>query len=118
MVDAKKEVHVHVEGDGVKTEDASKDTLEFLEGDARQEDLAEKRERLEIELREEKADTQRRMAWMAMASMLVFTVVLFTQIVSDTRVTALADLFGLFYIAQASVVGAYMGFTSYLQAKK
>ena len=117
MVD-EKNVTVNISGDPVAVDKAAKDTLEYLEGDTRQEDLAEKRERLEIELREEKADTQRRMAWVAMASMIVFTIVLFTKIVSDGRVAALADLFGLFYIAQASVVGAYMGFTSYLQAKK
>lgn len=74
-------------------------------------------EKLELELREEKADTQRRMAWMAMLSMVVFTVVLFSPIISDSRVEALADLLGLFYIAQAGVVGAYMGVTAWMNRK-
>ncbi len=69
---------------------------------------------LELELREEKADSQRRMAWMAMASMVLFTVFLFLPVVSDSRVEALADLLGLFYIAQAGVVGAYMGVTAWM----
>ena len=98
-------------------EEIVKDTLEYLEGDVRQEDLAEKRERLELELREEKADTQKRMAWIAMASMLIFTIVLFTPLLTEGRVSALADLLGLFYIAQAGVVGAYMGFTTYMSKK-
>ena len=72
---------------------------------------------LELELREEKADTQRRMAWMAMLSMVIFTVVLFSPIISDSRVEALADLLGLFYIAQAGVVGAYMGVTAWMNKK-
>lgn len=72
---------------------------------------------LELELREEKADTQRRMAWMAMLSMVMFTVVLFSPIISDSRVEALADLLGLFYIAQAGVVGAYMGVTAWMNRK-
>ena len=69
---------------------------------------------LELELREEKADSQRRMAWVAIISMIVFTLLLFSPIVSDTRVSALADLLGLFYIAQAGVVGAYMGVTAWM----
>jgi len=69
---------------------------------------------LELELREEKADSQRRMAWVAIVSMIVFTVLLFSPVISDSRVEALADLLGLFYIAQAGVVGAYMGVTAWM----
>lgn len=71
-------------------------------------------EMLELELREEKADSQRRMAWVAIGSMIVFTIALFLPVVSETRVAALADLLGLFYIAQAGVVGAYMGVTAWM----
>ena len=69
---------------------------------------------LELELREEKADSQRRMAWVAIVSMIIFTLLLFSPIISDSRVSALADLLGLFYIAQAGVVGAYMGVTAWM----
>ena len=71
-------------------------------------------EMLELELREEKADAHRRMAWAAMISMIVFTIALFLPVVSESRVSALADLLGLFYIAQAGVVGAYMGVTAWM----
>jgi hypothetical protein len=57
------------------------------------------------------------MAWIAMFSMLAFTIFLFLPIIPDSRVKALADLLGLFYIGQASVVGAYMGFTAYMSRK-
>lgn len=77
-------------------------------------DLDVASELLELELREEKADTQRRMAWGAMISMTIFTAVLFSPILSDSRVSALADLLGLFYIAQAGIVGAYMGVTAWM----
>ena len=66
----------------------------------------------------EKADAQRRMAWVAMISMLFFTAAVFLPIFSDARIKALSDLFGLFYIGQAGVVGAYMGMTAYMRAKK
>jgi len=57
------------------------------------------------------------MAWLAMGSMIVFSIVLFLPVISDNRVKALADLLGLFYIAQAGVVGAYMGTTAWMSRK-
>lgn len=69
---------------------------------------------LELQLREEKADSQRRMAWVAIISMIAFTIFLFSPMISDSRVNALADLLGLFYIAQAGIVGAYMGVTAWM----
>lgn len=81
------------------------------------EEVERKERMLEIELREEKADAQKRMAWMALFTMVVFTTILFSPLVSDDRVTALADLLGLFYIAQTGVVAAYMGATAYMSTK-
>jgi len=72
---------------------------------------------MELELREQKADAQQKMAWIAMGSMLVFSMVLFTPMVTESRVAALADLLGLFYIAQAGVVGAYMGTSAWMSRK-
>lgn len=69
---------------------------------------------LEIELREEKADTQRRMAWVALWSMVVFTCVLFLPIISDSRIASLADLFGLFYISIAGILGAFFGVQAWM----
>jgi|TARA_R100000995_G_scaffold10519_1_gene4360 hypothetical protein len=66
----------------------------------------------------EKADAQRRMAWVAMGSMIVFTLAVFLPIFPDARIKALSDLFGLFYIGQAGVVGAYMGMTAYMAKGK
>jgi hypothetical protein len=66
----------------------------------------------------EKADAQRQMAWTAMGSMLVFTLAVFLPIFPDARIKALSDLFGLFYIGQAGVVGAYMGMTAYMAKGK
>lgn len=69
---------------------------------------------LELQLREEKAETQKNMAWTAIISMIIFTAVLFSPLISDSKVAILSDLVGLFYVAQASVVGAYMGVTAWL----
>jgi len=71
----------------------------------------------EAESAEEKADAQRRMAWVSLIAMLVFTCLVFLPIFPDSRIKALADLFGLFYIGMAGVVGAYMGMTAYMSRK-
>ena len=68
-------------------------------GEITEQEVAMKERMLEVELREEKAESQKKMAWIAMIMMIGFTVVLFTPLMSDTRVAALADLLGLFYIA-------------------
>ena len=90
-----------------------------LDGDGTitDEEMAKSKEILELELREEKADAQRRMSWVAIGSMIAFTIFLFLPIMSDTRVNALADLLGLFYIAQASIVGFYFGAQAYMSRK-
>tara|TARA_R100000808_G_scaffold15950_1_gene36356 strand:- start:10105 stop:10437 length:333 start_codon:yes stop_codon:yes gene_type:complete len=72
----------------------------------------------EAETAEEKADAQKRMAWVSLIAMLVFTGCVFLPIFPDSRIKALADLFGLFYIGMAGVVGAYMGMTAYMSAKR
>ena len=84
------------------------------DGTVDDEEIDNAQEMLELELREEKADAHRRMAWAAMISMIIFTIALFLPWVSESRVAALADLLGLFYIAQAGVVGAYMGVTAWM----
>ncbi len=71
----------------------------------------------ETEMQEEKADAQRKMAWISLIAMVVFTAVVFLPIFPDSRIKALADLFGLFYIGMAGVVGAYMGMTAYMSKK-
>lgn len=69
---------------------------------------------LEIELREEKAVAQKRMAWFATIITAVATLLLYTGWVDIERVQALSELLGLFFIAQAGIVGAYFGATAWM----
>ena len=79
--------------------------------------MARNKELLELELQEEKCETQKQMAWVAIISMIVFSAFLFMPIIKESRVQALGDILGLFYIAQAGVVGAYMGVTAWMSRK-
>lgn len=65
----------------------------------------------------EKMEAQKKMAWVAMITMIFFTAAVFLPIFPDARIKALADLFSLFYIGMASCVGAYMGATAYMSRK-
>jgi hypothetical protein len=66
----------------------------------------------------EKNDSQKRMAWVAMIAMLVFTAFVFLPIFPDSRINALSDLFSLFYIGMAGVVAAYFGAEAFANKKK
>jgi len=81
------------------------------------EEMARLKDLHEMERADKKQLQQRYMAWSAIASMVVFTMLLFTPLVKESRVAALADLLGLFYIAQAGVVGAFMGMSAWMSKK-
>ena len=87
------------------------------DGTVSDEEIKRSQDMLEIELREEKSEAQKKMAWVAMGCMIVFSAILFTPMVSESRVSALADLLGLFYIAQTGVVGAYMGVSAWMSRR-
>ena len=65
----------------------------------------------------EKTISQKRMAWTAIAAMIIFSALLFLPIFPDGRIKALSDLFGLFYIGMAGVVGAYMGVSAWMSKR-
>ena len=83
-------------------------------GDVTDDEISRVQRITELEILDQRAQTQKHMAWAALLSMLVFTAVLFSPMVSESRVSALADLLGLFFIAQAGIVGAYMGVTAWM----
>ena len=81
------------------------------------EELDRAKEMVDLELREEKSEAQKMMAWLAIIIMVVTTVVLFTPLISDSRVNALSDLLGLFYFSMCGIVGTYMGATAFMHHK-
>tara|TARA_A100001015_G_C15012738_1_gene723988 strand:+ start:1337 stop:1636 length:300 start_codon:yes stop_codon:yes gene_type:complete len=87
------------------------------DGTITDEEMKRATEILELELREEKAEAQKRMSWVSILSMVLFTAILFTPVVSESRVSALGDLLGLFYLGQASIVGFYFGAQAYMSRK-
>lgn len=78
------------------------------------EEMAQAEKMLEIENRDAKEDQLRQMAWVAMMSMVVFTIILFLPFISDERISALDNLLQMFYIAQAGVVATFFGSSAYM----
>ncbi len=54
---------------------------------------------------------RRRMAWIALGSILVVTVLAFF-VVAESRLKLLGDVINMFYLSMASIVGAYVGFAT------
>lgn len=67
----------------------------------------------EMNVAETRFKNRRKMAWLAMFSMVIFTSLLLTPYIDIERIKVLDGVFGAFYLAMASVVGAYMGFTTW-----
>ena len=81
-------------------------------------EIARSKEMIDMELREEKSESQKKMAWVAIIVMIISTVVLFSPIIPDTRVQALSDLLGLYFISLAGIAGTYMGATAWMRKPK
>jgi hypothetical protein len=78
------------------------------------EEIAKAERLAELENKDRKEDQLRQMAWVAMASMVLFTIALFLPFLSVERLTALDNLLSMFYIAQAGVVATFFGSSAYM----
>ena len=90
-----------LDNDGVITDDEVKTTQSMID----------------IGLREEKAEAQRKMAWVAVLSMVAFMLLPIMPFVPDNRLETLASLSDMLFLSQASIVGFYFGATAYMNRK-
>jgi hypothetical protein len=98
-----------LDGDGIVTDDEMAQAEKMHE--IARLDAAEK-------AAERKQAAQRRMATVSLVAMLLFTVaVMIPGLIPESRIKLLGDISGLFYIAMAGIVGAYMGMTAYMSRK-
>ncbi len=73
--------------------------------------------KVEEKITEDRFKNRRRMAWMAITSMAVYTAVILTPLINIERIKSLENILDMFYIAMASIVGAYMGFATWASKK-
>lgn len=72
---------------------------------------------MEMNTAQTKFQNRRRMALLSMISMVIFTAILLSPFISNEKIEALDEVFSMFYLAMASIVGAYMGFTTWANKK-
>jgi len=87
------------------------------DGTVTDEEMAKAQAMIDAENKDKKEDQLRRMAWVAMLSMVFFTLLLFSPLIDVARVSALASLLQMFYIAQAGVVATFFGASAYVAQK-
>jgi hypothetical protein len=78
------------------------------------EEMEKAEQMIALENADKKEDQLRAMAWVAMLSMVAFTIILFLPIIDTDRVAALDNLLQMFYIAQAGVVATFFGSSAYM----
>ena len=78
------------------------------------EEMAKAEQMIALENRDKKEDQLRHMAWVAMLSIVAFTIILFLPVIDTDRVSALDNLLQMFYIAQAGVVATFFGSSAYM----
>ena len=84
------------------------------DGTVTDEELTKHTEMLQLELQEEKADSQRKMAWVAVGSMCFFALLPIAPFVPSDRLDTLASISDMLLLSQASIVVLYFGATAYM----
>lgn len=80
------------------------------DGELSPEELAKAKEIL-------KQDSQKKMAWFSLISIVILTIFILTPVLDNEKIKIIGDFIGLFYVSMASIVGAYMGFTAYMSRR-
>ena len=87
------------------------------DGTVSDEELERATQMIELDLREEKQDSQRRIAWVAMASMVLYSLLPLLTFLPEERLSTLSSLSVMLFISQASIIGLYFGATAYMSRK-
>ena len=87
------------------------------DGTVSDEELERATQMLELDLREEKQDSQRRIAWVAMSSMVLYSLLPLLPFVPEARLSTLSSLSDMLFLSQASIIGLYFGATACMSRK-
>ena len=65
------------------------------------------------ELERNKWKSRRKMAWIALYSMIITTIIVLFMPIQESKLSIISEVLVWFYFAMASVIGAYMGVTAW-----
>ena len=78
-------------------------------------ELARAAEMVELELREEKAHSQKSLAWIAILAMCAYP--LMSLVIPDSKLDTWSSMSDMIFLSQASIVGMYFGAQAYMARK-
>ena len=76
------------------------------------EELSRAGEMIELELREEKAEAQKRMAWVAIIAMCAYPLI--SLVIPESKLETWGSMSDMIFLSQASIVGMYFGAQAYM----
>lgn len=82
------------------------------------EELALSERAMQIERAEEKAESHKKMAWVALFTMVGFVLVMMTEYIALERIKALAEITGMMFITLGGIVATYMGANAWMTKSK
>lgn len=81
-------------------------------------ELELEKKRLEIENLDKRSDQQRRIVWVAVAAIIIVTMVLMSPIIGIERASTLSNMIEMFYITQAGIIMAFFGAEALITKRK
>ena len=75
-------------------------------------ELSRAGEMIELELREEKAEAQKRMAWVAIIAMCAYPLI--SLVIPESKLETWGSMSDMIFLSQASIVGMYFGAQAYM----
>ena len=79
------------------------------------EELARAKEFTDMELREEKAEAQKKMAWVAIIAMCAYPLI--SLLIPESKLRTWGSMSDMIFLSQASIVGMYFGAQAYMSRK-
>ena len=79
------------------------------------EELARAKEFTDMELREEKAEAQKKMAWVAIIAMCAYPLI--SLLIPESKLQTWGSMSDMIFLSQASIVGMYFGAQAYMSKK-
>ena len=80
-------------------------------------DMQNQEQTTDVDLQRARWKNRRRMAWLSLITMIAVTFILLFAPIPEARIRVLSEPITWSYFALASVIGAYMGFTTWASRK-
>ena len=82
------------------------------DGTVTDQELSRAGEMIELELREEKAEAQKKMAWVAIIAMCAYPLI--SLVIPESKLDTWGSMSDMIFLSQASIVGMYFGAQAYM----